>query len=65
MPTDLSPVLADASILEILSRGGAVGAFVGLAIVIARRPFTPARVTSVLFCLTAAAHTLTQHPSIE
>lgn len=41
-------------------RGGAVGAFLGLAVVIARGPFAPARVTGILFCLAAAAHTLTQ-----
>lgn len=42
-------------------RGGAVGAFLGLALVIGRGPLAPARVTGVLFCLAAAAHTLTQH----
>lgn len=57
--------LVDISALEILIRGGAVGAFVGIAIVIARPPFTPARVTGVLFCLAAAGHTLTQHASIR
>jgi len=46
-------------------RGGAVGAFVGLAIAISRPPFTPARVTGILFCLAAAAHTLTQHPPVD
>ncbi len=54
-----------APILEILMRGGAVGAFIGVAIAIARPPLTPARVTGVLFCLAAAAHTLTQHPAIK
>ena len=48
------------SILELLMRGGAVGAFLGLAIVIVRGPVAPARVTGPLFCLAAAAHTLTQ-----
>ncbi len=52
-------------ILEILTRGGAVGAFVGVAIAIARPPLTPARITGVLFCLAAAAHTLTQSPAIK
>jgi AraC-like DNA-binding protein len=51
-------------ILEILTRGAAVGTMIGLAIVIAR-PFTPARITGVLFCLAAAAHNLTQNPAIE
>lgn len=52
-------------ILEILTRGAAVGAMVGLAIVIARAPFTPARISGILFCLAAAAHNLTQNPVIE
>lgn len=65
MPSDLTPLLRDASILEVLTRGGAVGAFIGVAIAITRPPLTPARVTGVLFCLAAAAHTLTQHPAIE
>jgi AraC-like DNA-binding protein len=52
-------------VLEILTRGAAVGAVVGLAIVIARRPFTPARITGILFCLAAAAHNLTQNPVVE
>ena len=47
--------------LELLTRGAAVGAFFGLAIVMARR-FTPARLTGALFRLAAAAHTLTQLP---
>jgi AraC-like DNA-binding protein len=47
--------------LELLARGAAVGAFVGLALVMARR-FTPARLTGALFCAAAAAHTLTQLP---
>ncbi|NOT39493.1 MAG: helix-turn-helix transcriptional regulator [Alphaproteobacteria bacterium] len=64
MPSALT-LLRDPSILEVLMRGGAIGAFVGLAIAIARPPFTPARVTGVLFCLAAAAHTLTQHPAIN
>lgn len=64
MSSDVNPLL-DASILEILIRGSAVGAFVGVAIAIARPPFTPARVTGVLFCLAAAGHTLTQQPAIR
>jgi hypothetical protein len=47
--------------LELLARGAAVGAFVGLALVMARG-LTPARLTGALFCLAAAAHTLTQLP---
>jgi len=47
--------------LELLARGAAVGVFVGLAIVMASR-FTPARLSGALFCLAAAAHTLTQLP---
>lgn len=46
-------------------RGGAVGAFLGLAVVIARGPLAPARVTGFLFCLAAAAHTLTQQGGLE
>ncbi len=52
----------DAATLELLARGAAVGAFLGLAIIGARGGPTPARVTGVLFCLGAAAHTLTQMP---
>ena len=46
-------------------RGGAVGAFAGLAIVCARGSLTPARITGVFFCLAAAAHTLTQYPQLQ
>jgi hypothetical protein len=48
--------------LELLARGTAIGAFVGLAVVMARGGATPARLTGALFCLAAAAHTLTQLP---
>lgn len=58
----IEAVWPDESILEILTRGAAVGAFLGLAVVMARAPFTPPRVTGVLFCLAVAAHTLTQQP---
>ena len=58
-------VWSDASILEVLTRGGAIGAFLGLAVVMARGPFTPPRVAGLLFCLAAAAHTLTQQPGLE
>lgn len=57
--------MSNPAVLEILMRGAAVGASVGLATVMTRRPFTPARVTGVLFCLAAAAHALTQHPLID
>lgn len=52
----------DPNVLELLVRGGAAGAFIALALAIVRGPFAPARVTGFLFCLAAAAHTLTQHP---
>jgi AraC-like DNA-binding protein len=55
----------DISLLEILLRGGAVGAFAGLGIVCARGRPTPARVAGVLFCASAAAHTLTQYPPLK
>lgn len=48
--------------LELLTRGGAVGAFVGLALVVGLGGRTPARLTGVLFSIAAAAHTLTQMP---
>ena len=48
--------------LELLTRGGAVGAFVGLALVVGFGGRTPARITGVLFSFAAAAHTLTQLP---
>ncbi|MEQ1617030.1 MAG: AraC family transcriptional regulator [Terricaulis sp.] len=51
--------------LELLARGGAVGAFLGLALLSVRGRRTPARLTGALFCLGAGAHTLTQLPSSE
>jgi AraC-like DNA-binding protein len=57
--------MGDAEILEVLARGAAAGVFLGLAIVIGRGSYLPARVTGVLFCLAAAAHTLTQLSTIE
>jgi hypothetical protein len=53
--------MSPAEMLELLARGAAVGAFVGLALLMARG-LTPARLTGALFCLAAAAHTLTQLP---
>lgn len=50
-------------LLEVLVRGAAVGALCGTGLAMARRPLTPARLTGFLFCLAAAAHTLTQHPA--
>lgn len=47
-----------------MARGGAAGAFVALTFVMARPPFSPARITGALFALGAAGHTLTQHPLI-
>lgn len=55
----------DLAILELLARGGAVGAFLGLAIIVIRGGTSPARVTGALFALAAASHTLTQWPGEE
>ena len=55
----------DAGILEVLVRGAAAGVFLELTIVVGRGGYSPARVTGVLFCLAAAAHTLTQLPILE
>lgn len=52
-------------VLELLTRGGAVGAFLGVALVVGLGGRTPARVAGVLFSLAAAAHTLTQAPHID
>lgn len=52
-------------ILELLLRGGAMGGFLGLALAIGRGGFARARLAGVLFCLAAAAHTLTQLPEIR
>lgn len=54
--------MSSADSLELLTRGGAVGAFIGVALVVGLAGRTPARVTGVLFSLAAAAHTLTQFP---
>lgn len=50
--------------LELLVRGGAVGAFLGLALLSARGHSMSQRIAGVSFCLAAAAHTLTQIPGI-
>lgn len=57
--------MTSVQILELLIRGAAVGGFLGLAIAVARGGMVPARATGILFCLGAAAHTLTQMPGIE
>ena len=46
--------------LELLIRGAAVGCYVLLAVSIVRGERTPTRISACLFCLAAAAHTLTQ-----
>ena len=50
--------------LELLARGAAVGAFLGLAVLSMRGGASPARVTGALFCTAAGAHVLTQMPQI-
>jgi AraC-like DNA-binding protein len=57
-------VLAQQQVLELVVRGGAVGAFGLLALGIVHGGRTPARLTGALFCLAAAAHTITQSPAI-
>ncbi len=52
-------------VLELLTRGIAVGAFLGLASLVLRGGASPARATGALFALAAAAHTLTQWPGPE
>ncbi len=51
--------------LELLARGAAVGAFLGLALLCIRGSRNSARLTGALFCLGTAAHTLTQLPYIQ
>jgi len=54
-------MVAQAPLLELLIRGAAIGVFVLLALrIVGDR--TPARLTGALFCLGAAAHTITQSP---
>jgi AraC-like DNA-binding protein len=57
--------MANGEILEALVRGAALGAFLGLAIAVGRGGASSARVTGVLLCLAAAAHTVMQFPPIE
>lgn len=47
---------------ELLARGIAVGGFLALALALGRSAVGPVRLSGVLFCLAAAAHTLTQWP---
>jgi AraC-like DNA-binding protein len=54
-----------AIVLELLARGAAIGAFLGLALALTRGGPAPARTSGVLFCLAAAAHTMTQWPGNE
>ena len=51
--------------LELLARGAAVGAFLGLAVLSMRGGASPARLTGALFCTAGGAHVLTQIPQIE
>lgn len=48
--------------LELLARGVAIGAFLGLALAVTRSGSGPARLSGALFCLAAVGHTLTQWP---
>lgn len=48
--------------LELLARGVAIGAFLGLGLALTRSGSGPARVSGILFCLAAVGHTLTQWP---
>lgn len=57
--------MGSADVLELLARGAAVGADLGLALVVGLGGRSPARVTGVLFSLAAASHTLTQAPQID
>jgi AraC-like DNA-binding protein len=52
------------SLLELLARGAAAGAFIGLAILVIRGGPSPARATGALFTVAAAAHTITQMPGV-
>jgi len=56
-------MVAQAQVLELLIRGAAVGVFVLLALRMVGGDRTPARLTGALFCLGAAAHTITQSPN--
>lgn len=55
-------MIQSAIALELLARGVAIGAFLGLALALTRSGSGPARLSGVLFCLAAVGHTLTQWP---
>lgn len=55
-------MVAQAQVLELLVRGAAVGVFVLIALRMIGEDRTPARLAGALFCLGAAAHTITQSP---
>lgn len=57
--------MSELLVLELLARGIAVGAFLGVASLVLRGGRTPARLTGALFALAAASHTLTQWPGVE
>lgn len=57
--------MGGSQVLELLARGIAVGAFLGMASLVLRGGASPARVTGALFAFAAAAHTLTQWPGAE
>jgi len=50
---------------ELLARGVAIGAFLGLALALSRGLDGRARLSGILFCLAAAGHTLTQWPMAD
>jgi AraC-like DNA-binding protein len=58
-------MIQSAIVMELLARGIAIGAFLALALALTRGASGPAQVSGVLFCLAAAAHTLTQWPGPE
>lgn len=57
--------MSEPLVLELLARGIAVGAFLGVASLALRGARTPARITGALFALAAASHTLTQWQGSE
>lgn len=58
-------MIQPAAALELLARGVAIGAFLGLALALTRSGSGPARLSGVLFCLAAVGHTLTQWPGSD
>ena len=57
--------MSEPLVLELLARGVAVGAFLGVASLALRGARTPVRITGALFALAAASHTLTQWQGSE